>query len=106
MTSTHQERETVDREVYDEMRAEITRLRDVVTGVRTVINVGQPDYLSGIYAGTERLYARLRLPKERPGSWEADHVRALEEPLGEILDALRAERPEPLKRTEDGGRGE
>lgn len=74
-----------------------------MTGVRAVMNADQPDYLADIYAASERVYALLALPEARPGSWEASHVRALEEPRAEILDALRAERPEHLKRAEDGG---
>lgn len=57
----------------------------------------KPDYLADIYAATDRVYALLRLPDERPGAWKVEHVRALEEPLCQIIDALRAERPGRLK---------
>ena len=34
------------------------------------------------------LLALMDLPSSRPGSWEAEHVEALERPLGELLAIL------------------
>ena len=103
MMIEHDQTATVDRELYDEVRDRVHRLESQVTAVRAVVNKGEPDYYRSIFAASQLLYALLRLPDERPGSWEAPHVAALWEPLCVILDALKAERPEHLK-GEDGGR--
>ncbi|CAN5922051.1 hypothetical protein BH23ACT10_BH23ACT10_10780 [soil metagenome] len=94
----------VERDVYDELRAETARLRDRLIAVAAAVNVDEPDYLAGIYAATKALYALLALPDDRPGCWEAAHVTALHEPLCEILDALRAERPD--SKSHDRGDGD
>lgn len=91
----HSEQETTD------LRDRVKRLEDIVTGARAVLSMDQPDYLAAIYEATQLLYALLALPEQRPGCWEAAHVTALGEQLGEVLDALRAERPAWLQH--DGG---
>lgn len=97
----HQHDQTVDRELYDEILEDRGRLRDQATAVKAVVNAGQPDYLAAIYEATGKLYRLLELPQQRPGAWEAPHVEALGEQLGEVLDALKAERPAWL--AHDGG---
>jgi hypothetical protein len=97
MNSEHDTTATVDRELYDEVRDRVHRLELQVTAVRAVVNQGELDYLASIYAASQLLYALLALPDERPGSSEAQHVTALSEQLCEVLDALRAERPEQYK---------
>ncbi len=41
----------------------------------------------------DRLRALLAIPDDRPGSWEAVHVEALEDELRDVLDALEGEEP-------------
>ena len=103
MPSTPDTTETVDRELYEELRAEVHQLRDRLTAIRAVVNANQPAYYCSILDASNLLYALLALPDERPGSWEAPPISALAEPLCEVLDALKAERPEHLKPAEDGG---
>jgi hypothetical protein len=65
------------------------------------LTADESDYYTCILDASRRLYALLALPVERPGAWEAEHVAALAELLCEVLDALKAERPDDYKR--DGG---
>ena len=67
---------------------ELHQLRNTVIAVRAVLDVDRPNYKRRCEDAATALRAHLALPADRPGAWEAEPVKRLEEPLRDVLAVL------------------
>jgi hypothetical protein len=72
----------------DELLDELHKAESKLTAVRAVVNSGEPDWRRRCENAAAALRGLLSLPDERPGSWEAEPVGKLDEPLRDVLALL------------------
>ena len=69
-------------------RDELHHLESKLAAVRAVVNSGEPDWRRRCEAAATALRRQLAVPDERQGSWEAEPVHTLDEPLRGVLAVL------------------
>lgn len=75
----------------DALRATVRRLGTRMVAIRAIAASDEPDYQCRCDDAADGLRRLLALPDTRPGSWEAEPIRALDDELRGVVRVLEGD---------------